>query len=121
MYVQIATCSAVCWTETAFGPDGSTTRCAPLIVNCAGLGAKTLFSDAELTPVKGQLTLLLPQADVNYAYLKGSPTGLLYMFPRSDAIILGGSQQAGVWTTDPDETLAEEILAGHAAISAGMR
>ena len=42
------------------------------------------------------------------------------MFPRSDAIILGGSQEMGVWTTEPDETVAEQILAGHAAIAAGM-
>ena len=27
----------------------------PLIVNCTGLGAKRLFRDDELTPVKGQL------------------------------------------------------------------
>src|SRR5215813_5157128 len=44
----------------------------PLIVNCTGLGAKALFGDDELTPVKGQLTLLLPQAEVDYCYLDGA-------------------------------------------------
>jgi hypothetical protein len=29
-------------------------------VNCTGLGARSLFSDTELTPIKGQLTYLLP-------------------------------------------------------------
>ena len=48
-------------------------------------------------------------------------SGRAYMFPRSDAIILGGSQEEGVWTTEPDETVAERILAGHAATAAGMR
>ena len=29
-----------------------------LVFNCTGLGAKALFSDAELTPIRGQLTIL---------------------------------------------------------------
>jgi glycine/D-amino acid oxidase-like deaminating enzyme len=91
----------------------------PLIVNCAGLGAKALFDDEELTPVKGQLTLLLPQAEVNYVYLDGARD--LYMFPRRDAIILGGSHEQGVWSTEPDETQAARIFEGHKQIAAGIR
>jgi D-amino-acid oxidase len=37
-----------------------------LIFNCTGLGAQTLFNDAELTPVRGQLSFLLPQPEVDY-------------------------------------------------------
>jgi len=33
----------------------------PVIFNCTGLGARALFNDQELTPKKGQLTVLLPQ------------------------------------------------------------
>ena len=36
-----------------------------VIVNCTGLGAKMLFGDDELTPVKGQLTILLPQPEIS--------------------------------------------------------
>src|SRR5678815_379891 len=54
-----------------------------LVFNCTGLGAKALFDDEELTPVKGQLTILLPQPEVEYAVLHGD----LYMFPRSDGIV----------------------------------
>lgn len=92
---------------------------APLIVNCSGLGAKTLFGDEEMMPVKGQLTLLLPQAEVNYVYLDGARD--LYMFPRRDAIILGGSHEQGVWSIEPDEQQAARILNGHKEIAAGMR
>src|SRR5262249_19014668 len=38
----------------------------PVVVNCTGLGAKALFDDAELEPVRGQLTFLLPQPEVDY-------------------------------------------------------
>jgi glycine/D-amino acid oxidase-like deaminating enzyme len=91
----------------------------PLLVNCTGLGAKALFDDEELTPVKGQLTLLLPQADVNYAYLDGAAD--LYMFPRRDAVILGGSHEHGVWSTEPDDMQAMRIFDGHRQIAGGPR
>jgi glycine/D-amino acid oxidase-like deaminating enzyme len=92
---------------------------APLVVNCTGLGAKALFDDKELTPVKGDLTLLLPQAELNYVYLHAAKG--LYMFPRRDAVILGGSFDEGVWSTEPDETQAARIFEGHRQVAAGMR
>ena len=91
----------------------------PLIVNCTGLGAKALFGDDELTPVKGQLTLLLPQPELDYVYLDGEKD--LYMFPRRDAVILGGSHEHGVRSTEPEEMQAARILEGHKQIAAGMR
>jgi len=45
-----------------------------VVVNCTGLGAKALFGDEELVPLKGQLTFLLPQPEVQYATLSGTPT-----------------------------------------------
>ena len=60
----------------------------PLIVNCTGMGAKRLFGDDELTPIKGQLTVLAPQDDVNY-----SVGG---MIPRGSGIVLGHVRQHGV-------------------------
>jgi glycine/D-amino acid oxidase-like deaminating enzyme len=33
----------------------------PVIFNCTGLGSRALFNDEELTPVRGQLEILLPQ------------------------------------------------------------
>ena len=38
-----------------------------VIVNCTGLGAKALFGDPELMPLKGQLIVLVPQDEVNYS------------------------------------------------------
>ncbi|HET7288127.1 MAG TPA: FAD-dependent oxidoreductase, partial [Pyrinomonadaceae bacterium] len=36
----------------------------PVIFNCTGLGSRTLFDDEELTPVRGQLEILLPQPEI---------------------------------------------------------
>lgn len=90
-----------------------------LLFNCTGLGARELFDDKELIPVKGQLTLLLPQPEVRYAYLDGRRD--LYMFAREDTIILGGSHEENVSTLEPNPQRAEEILKGHQEIANGMK
>jgi D-amino-acid oxidase len=90
-----------------------------LVFNCTGLGAKALFADDELTPLKGQLTILLPQPEVQYATL--SLPGESYMFPRTDGILLGGTHEMGVWSLDPNLEKKQEILAQHKAFFDGFK
>jgi len=90
-----------------------------LIVNCTGLGAKALFHDEELDPIKGQLTVLVPQSEIDYGVL--STGSDLHMFPRRDGIILGGSHQSGEWSLQPDEAEADRIFKGHQQFFAAMR
>ncbi len=80
-----------------------------LLFNCSGLGARELFGDSELLPIKGQLTVLLPQPEVDYIVIKGH----LYMFPRSDGVLLGGTHERGVETLEPDPAAKARILEGH--------
>jgi D-amino-acid oxidase len=89
----------------------------PLIMNCTGLGAKELFGDGELEPVRGQLSVLAPQPSVDYMTLHGGR----YMFPRSDGIVLGGTFQHGNANLEPDESTVRTIVADHAAFFASMR
>ncbi|MBZ5727888.1 MAG: FAD-binding oxidoreductase [Acidobacteriia bacterium] len=89
-----------------------------LIFNCTGLGARALFGDTELTPVKGQLAVLLPQPEVDYMTI--GPGGT-YMFPQRDGVLLGGSFERGVENTDPDPAITERILRENGALFAGMR
>ena len=88
-----------------------------VIVNCTGLGARELFGDRELEPVKGQLTALLPQPEVDYAMVSEG----LYMFPRRDGIMLGGTFEHGVETLEVNREAEQRILAGHQRIFKGMR
>jgi D-amino-acid oxidase len=88
----------------------------PTIINCTGLGARTLFGDDELTAVKGQLTVLLPQPEVDYAALYNE----LYMFSRRDGIVLGGTHEKAVFTLEPDLAAKQRILAGHARLFAPL-
>jgi D-amino-acid oxidase len=89
----------------------------PVIVNCTGLGAKVLFGDRELTPLKGQLTVLMPQPEVEYAVLAGE----LYMFSRRDGVLLGGTHDRDVWDLTPDPVAEKRIVAGHTKLFQEMR
>jgi D-amino-acid oxidase len=97
-----------------------------VVVNCTGLGALDLFGDKELMPVKGQLTVLVPQAEVNYQTSGGlsmpSTPGIgIHMMPRSDGIVLGGTAQRGVWTMEPDEAERQRVVEGHIELFSAMR
>lgn len=81
----------------------------PVILNCSGLGAKAIFGDEDLTPIKGQLTVLLPQPEVQYMMVyKG-----IYMMPRKDGVLLGGTHERGEWSLDPNATEAARVMSDH--------
>jgi len=84
----------------------------PLIVNCTGLGAKRLFDDHEMIPVKGQLTVLVPQPEVNY-----SVGG---MVPRSSGIVLGHVNQPGVSSLHVDEEEQTRVVENAMRTFSGM-
>ncbi|MGQ0559373.1 MAG: FAD-dependent oxidoreductase [Sphingosinicella sp.] len=88
-----------------------------LVFNCTGLGARALFGDQELRPARGQLTFLLPQPEINYAFLFEAG----HMFPRPDGILLGGTFELDQWSTAPDPATTERILAAHRRLFGGFR
>lgn len=87
-----------------------------VVFNCTGLGSRELFDDKELTPVRGQLEILLPQPEVDYCYLSRG-----YMFPRRDGIILGGTWDHDDWSLAPDPEQTTEILEGHIEVMNHMQ
>jgi glycine/D-amino acid oxidase-like deaminating enzyme len=87
-----------------------------VIFNCTGLGARALFGDQQLIPVRGQLEVLLPQPEIDYCYLASG-----YMFPRRDGIILGGTWDHDDWSLAPNPEQATGILETHAEIMKGLK
>lgn len=87
-----------------------------VIFNCTGLGAKALFDDEQMEPVRGQLEVLLPQPEIDYCYL-----GTGYMFPRRDGIVLGGTFDHGDWSLAPKPEQTTSILNAHAEIMKGLK
>lgn len=99
----------------------------PVIVNCTGLGARDLCGDQELVPLKGQLTVLLPQPEVHYGTTGGlgtdpaSPGGFLHMMPRGDGIVLGGTSERGEWSLEPNEVERRRVVERHIELYRAMR
>jgi len=100
----------------------------PIVVNCTGLGARDLFGDQELVPLKGQLTVLVPQPEVNYHTQGGlrnepeRPGSLgIHMMPRTDGVALGGTSQRGVWTLEPDDVERKRVVDGHIEVFTAMK
>ena len=89
----------------------------PLVVNSTGLGSRDLFGDDALTPVKGQLALLQPQPEVNYTVVQDD----LYMIPRSDGILLGGTFEHGEWSHTVNEEAERRVLNGHRRLFTALR
>jgi D-amino-acid oxidase len=88
----------------------------PVIINCTGLGSYSLFDDKEMFPIKGQLVVLKPEADINYLMINRG----FYMFPRQDGVLLGGTFDKHDWSLEPDPAETARILDQHAGFFRDM-
>jgi D-amino-acid oxidase len=77
-----------------------------IIVNCTGLGARDIWQDSLVQPVKGQLVILPPQPGLQYLY-----SGHGYLFPREDGVVVGGSEETHFSDDKPDIQMCKTILA----------
>jgi D-amino-acid oxidase len=91
-----------------------------IIINCTGLGAAALFSDDQMIPVRGQVVIAPPDARVDFL-THGGGNSLLYMFPRTDGILMGGTFERGVGDTRVDDDTTARIVSAHRRLFAGMR
>ncbi len=95
--------------------DGTITRLAlpqlpsggDVVVDASGIGARLLAGDRSVTPVRGQV-LYVDQVGLDRWWLDGG--GLTYVVPRSREIVVGGTEEEGVWDRTPDPAIARGIL-----------
>jgi D-amino-acid oxidase len=82
-----------------------------VVINCTGYGARALWKDETLVPVRGQIARLIPQPDVRY--------GLVYRgvlaVPRRDGLVVqsfaaGEMQGYGDINETPDRAEAEQAV-----------
>lgn len=93
-------------TPADFGPLRQKT-----LINATGYGARALFGDESLTPVRGQLARAIPQPDIHY--------GLSYrgawLVPRRDGLVFQFAGESDYYgfndaTTVPDRAEAERAV-----------
>lgn len=92
------------------------------IINCTGYGARALWKDESITPVRGQIAWLIPQPELNYGVFYKSVTAL----PRTDGIIIQdvGATEAEGWNDDhevADRAAAERAVATIAELYSRFR
>jgi D-amino-acid oxidase len=74
-----------------------------LVINCTGLGARTLEYDPSLEPHRGQVAIV-PKFDLPHAVVCDDPP-LMYVIPRTKDCVFGGTNQlSDDCTVDPAAT-----------------
>ncbi len=87
------------------------------IVQCTGYGARALFGDESLIPIRGQIAWLPPQPNLPYSLIWGD----LNLVPRADGtVVQWGAQGDGTGWNDaseePDQDEANSALATAATL-----
>ncbi|GAA4534190.1 FAD-dependent oxidoreductase [Mycobacterium paraffinicum] len=83
---------------------------APIVVNCAGLGAESLTGDDTLRPLFGQHVVLTnPGLRQLFLEINGGPEWTCY-FPHPQRVVCGGISIPDRRDTTPDPGVTERIL-----------
>ncbi|HEX2189242.1 MAG TPA: FAD-dependent oxidoreductase, partial [Longimicrobiaceae bacterium] len=84
---------------------------APTVLNCTGLGARSLAGDASVFPIRGQVVRVENPGVERILLDQEHPEGITYVIPRSDReCVLGGTAEDGSWDAAPDPATARRIL-----------
>jgi D-amino-acid oxidase len=111
--------SGRCFASLAAAADQSA---APVIVNCAGIGARDLVPDPAMVPVRGQVVVTANPGITDFFIGHGEQPGeVTYLFPHDGTVVLGGTEIAGDWSLEPDPDTATSILAACTAIEPRLR
>lgn len=82
-----------------------------VVVNATGYGARALWKDESIVPVRGQIAWLIPQAEVNYGVMYNG----VFVLGRRDGIVVqgvGAGEMEGYNNADetPDRVAAEAAV-----------
>ena len=93
---------------------------ASLVVHCTGLGARELVRDDDLHPIRGQVVRVEPGHADRFVQAGGEGKPLIYVIPRPDCTVLGGTEDVGSWDLDVNPATADAILARCRAVVPGL-
>jgi len=85
-------------------------RAAPVLVNCAGIGARGLVPDPALVPVRGQVEVAANPGLGEFFVGEGADGEVTYIFPHGRTVVLGGTHQHGSASLHADPADARRIL-----------
>jgi D-amino-acid oxidase len=94
---------------------------ADAVVNCAGLGARELAGDTSLVAVRGQILRVAAPEVREWLLDQSDPRRLVYVVPRVDDVVLGGTADEGAEDRTPDPAATDAIRARCAALIPALR
>jgi D-amino-acid oxidase len=94
---------------------------ADAVVNCAGLGARELAGDDSLVAVRGQILRVAAPEVREWLLDQSDPQRLVYVVPRIDDVVLGGTADEGAEDRTPDPETTDAIRARCAALIPALR
>jgi D-amino-acid oxidase len=84
-----------------------------VVINCAGIGARTLVSDPDLEPHRGQV-VLVEKLDLPGAVVCDDPP-LMYVIPRTNDCVFGGTNEISD-NLVPDRDVTAAIMSECSAV-----
>lgn len=95
----------------AYDTLAEATHAAPVVVNCSGVGARTLVPDPLVRPVKGQIVVARnPGLDRFFCDDTPCADQYTYFYPHGAIVVLGGSQAPDDVSMTPDAETAAQII-----------
>ncbi|MBW9215694.1 FAD-binding oxidoreductase [Mumia sp. zg.B53] len=91
-------------------------RGADVVVNASGLGSRLLAADPTTVPIRGHVVRLAPVPGVDDVLLADGPSGLTYVVPRGEDVVVGGTSELDVWDLAPRDADTAAILARAGAL-----
>lgn len=90
---------------------------APFVVNCTGVGARSLVPDPAVRPVRGQLVVVENPGIRDWLVSTDPAAGTTtYVFPQPGGLVLGGTTDEDDWSREPDPEVAAAIVERCAAV-----
>ncbi len=96
--------------RAAFSIDEALADC-PLVVDCAGLGARELAHDRELHAIRGQVVRVERRGVERFLLDDFGPGGITYVIPRSSDCVLGSTVEYDREDFEPDDDTTRAIVA----------
>ncbi len=95
---------------------------APVVVNCTGVGARSLVPDPAVLPVRGQV-VVVSNPGIGEFYIDHELRGAdyVYVFPHDDHVILGGTAEHGATDWPARPAVSARILADCAVVFPALR
>src|SRR6266516_7307783 len=87
-----------------------------VVVNCTGLGARTLVPDGSVRALRGQVVVVEQFGLTEWLLDQSDEVNLTYLVPREQTVVLGGTAEPDNEELAPDPVTAAAIVSRCAAL-----